>query len=266
MSMIEKTKTLAWFLGRPTYWYHALALAHRKFTPDLDSPELRAQATAWADARAVPLSDALARLGILVDGPLPTLPCHTIEEARLRMSRSRVEMGGAADVNLLYAAAVLSGATNAIETGVAYGWSSLALLSAMAGREGAQLVSVDMPYPKKGNDPYVGIVVPETLRQNWTLVREPDRRGIKRAISMVGEQLDLVHYDSDKSHAGRRYGYPLLWNALRPGGVFISDDIEDNFGFREFMERTKASFAITALEGRYVGISRKPTSAPADMC
>lgn len=261
MSVIEKAKTLAWFAGRPAYWQHAGALARRKFGPDLDSPALCAAATAWAAERAVPLAEALAVVGLEAQGPLPALSPETLAEARERMALSQVEMGGAGDLDLLHAVAVLSGATRVIETGVAYGWSSLSLLSAIAERPGARLVSVDMPYPKMGNDPFVGIVVPDHLRPHWTLLREPDRPGIERAIALVGQPLDLVHYDSDKSHAGRRYGYPLLWNALRPGGIFISDDIQDNFGFREFMERTGTPFAVTGMGGRYVGMAVKP---PAD--
>jgi predicted O-methyltransferase YrrM len=41
-------------------------------------------------------------------------------------------MGGAGQFNLLYAATILSGARRIVETGVAYGWSGLAILAAMA--------------------------------------------------------------------------------------------------------------------------------------
>ena len=46
--------------------------------------------------------------------------------------------------------------------------------------------------------------------------------------------LDLCHYDSDKSYYGRRWAYPKLWEALKTGGIFISDDIQDNWAFKEF--------------------------------
>ncbi len=62
--------------------------------------------------------------------------------------KSQVSMGGPGDLQLLHAAVYLSGAKRIIETGVAYGWSSLAILSAIEKRPEAKLVSVDMPYPK----------------------------------------------------------------------------------------------------------------------
>ena len=49
-----------------------------------------------------------------------------------------------------------------IETGVAYGWSSLALLLSLKNRNGL-LVSTDLPYAGLDNDPYVGCVVPDEL-------------------------------------------------------------------------------------------------------
>jgi len=167
-------------------------------------------------------------------------------------------MGGAGDLNLLYAATALSDAVHIVETGVAYGWSSLAILAAIEGREGARLVSVDMPYPKMGNEDFVGIVVPEWLREKWDLVREPDRNGLKKAIARLGGSIDLCHYDSDKSWWGRQFGYRLLWEALRPGGIFISDDIQDNFSFKEFVDTHHVSYAVTGYEGKFVGITRKP--------
>jgi hypothetical protein len=47
----------------------------------------------------------------------------------------------------------------------------------------AHLVSVDMSYPIMNYEPWVGIVVPERMRANWEIVREPDRRGLEKAIA-----------------------------------------------------------------------------------
>ncbi|MFV0281806.1 MAG: hypothetical protein ACK5JM_13735, partial [Rhodoblastus sp.] len=71
------------------------------------------------------------------------------------------------------------GARRMVETGVAYGWSSLALLAASEDRPDSRLVSVDMPYPKMNNEAFVGIVVPERFHARWKLVRKPDRNGLR---------------------------------------------------------------------------------------
>ena len=72
--------------------------------------------------------------------------------------------GAPGGLDLLHVAVECSDARCVVETGVAYGWSSLAILSALVGRGGAHLVSVDMAYPKMNNESFVGIVVPDRLR------------------------------------------------------------------------------------------------------
>ena len=162
-------------------------------------------------------------------------------------------MGGPGDLDLIYAATRLSGAQQAVETGVAYGWSSLAILTGFAQPTG-QLVQRGHALPPAG--PRVvgrGRVAPE-LRSRWTLVRLPDRRGLDHALALAGGTVDLAHYDSDKSDAGRRYAYPRIWAALRPDGVFISDDIQDNFAFRDFVTGLGQDFRVTASGGKLVGL------------
>jgi len=259
--MIEKLKTLKWFAARPSHWHHAAALVVRKLTADRDTPALREQARRWASRRAVTVPQALQSIGLLPDpgsSQYPRMKEALLDEARDIENAAQIEMGGPGDLELLHAAVALSGAKRIVETGVAYGWSSLAILAAIEERGDARLVSVDMPYPKMGNEAYVGIVVPERMRNYWTLVRAPDRNGIRRALRLHGGKIDLCHYDSDKSWWGRSFAYPLLWDSLRPGGVFISDDIQDNLYFSEFVAEKGVSFAVTESQGKFVGIARKP--------
>jgi predicted O-methyltransferase YrrM len=254
--LLEKMKTALWFAQRPSFWAHARELGLRKFRADHDDKAKRDDARAWAARRAVPVGEALRIVG-LPGEPLSLDPA-ILAEGQKRASRSSVKMGGAGDLALLHSAVVLSGARRVVETGVAYGWSSLAILAVLDRRDGARLVSVDMPYPKMNNEAFVGVVVPERLRSRWQLIREPDRRGLEKAIASQGGTIDLCHYDSDKSWWGRSYAYPLLWNALRPGGIFISDDIQDNTAFAALVGRLGINFAVTESDGKFVGIIRKP--------
>lgn len=255
--MIEKLKTLGWFASRPAFWQHAMELGFRKFRTNYDSEQCAREATHWAQERSVSVADALRAIGIQGDGNPPQIPPALIDEATSLVKKSLVAMGGPGDLQLLHAAVDLSGAKRILETGVAYGWSSLAILSALEDRQDAKLVSVDMPYPKAGNDPYVGIAVPERMRLKWTLIRKPDRSGLVDAINEFHGRIDFCHYDSDKSWWGRQYAFPILWNALVPGGVFMIDDIQDNMAFARFMESKKVPFAVTSFEGKFVGIARK---------
>jgi predicted O-methyltransferase YrrM len=137
---------------------------------------------------------------------------------------------------------------------VASGWSSLAILLAMRESGGGRLISIDMPYAKLNNESYVGCAVPDALRSRWSLVRKSDRDALEPAIGELGE-LDLAHYDSDKSYRGRMFAYPRLWAALRQGGILMSDDIEDNLAFRDFAESVgKKAWVLEKKPGNYAGI------------
>ncbi len=256
--MKDKLKTLLWFLGKPIFYLHAADLFLRKFRKNHDSSSHVSKATDWAVNQTLSLEKALLKIGLIEDGiDIPQIDPALIHEANALATQSKVEMGGAGDIHLIYAATVLSKAKFAIETGVAYGWSSLALLAGLDNDSSSILVSTDMPYPKLNNEDYVGIVVPESLQKKWYLIRQPDRKGILKAIKKINHSVDICHYDSDKSYYGRVYGYPILWRSLKSGGIFISDDIQDNLAFKEFVESNNLNFAVTEYKGKYIGITKK---------
>jgi predicted O-methyltransferase YrrM len=251
---MSKLSTALWLSKRPAFYPHLFALTSQRLRGTRDDDQSDA-ASQWATERAVSIQQGFDDLGLA----MPTdrsVPAELLDEAAKRATKSTVEMGGAAALDLLYRAILSIGATRVVETGVAYGWSSLAALAALRETGGA-LTSVDMPYPKANNEPFVGIVVPDELRAHWTLIRRPDRGGLARAIASFNGTIDLCHYDSDKSYSGRMYGYGLLWRALRDGGLLISDDIVDNFGFRDFCQREGASPTVIQSADRLVGLAVK---------
>jgi predicted O-methyltransferase YrrM len=140
-----------------------------------------------------------------------------------------------------------------VETGVAYGWSSLALLLAIRDTPGANLLSVDLPYLTMRNDDWVGLAVPSDLTAQWRLFRMADREGLPKAIKLA-RTIDLAHYDSDKSREGRLFAYDLIWRALRSGGVLVSDDIGDNLAFKKFSQRAERVPIVLKQGRKYQGI------------
>lgn len=261
---IHKMRSAAFYLQRPNCWLHFGHRALRYVQQDLDAPALQRAATDWARERAQPLPQVLLQLGLIanVAAPLPRMEPEIVRAAQRRITQSQCRMGGGADTGLLYAVTRLTGATRVIETGVAFGWSSLAFLSAMAGGDG-RLVSVDRPYPGDGTEAFVGLAVPERLKDRWTIIAAPDRNGLKRATAKFPQGVDIVHYDSDKSYRGRKFGYAILWAALRPGGIFLSDDIQDNLAFAHFVARRGLDCAVLDVKGKYAGIVIKPGTRPA---
>ena len=210
----------------------------------------------WAMKNAISYVDALKKLGL--KGDAVGLDLNSIERGHKLATKSNVNMGGSGHIHLLYDCVRLLKANKVVETGVAYGWSSMAILTALSDLKDGKLYSVDMPYPRKNNEKYVGIVIPANLKKNWFLVRKPDRPGLMDALKKAGEKIDLCHYDSDKSWWGRHYAYPILWKSLRSGGLFISDDIQDNLYFSEFVKDKSYKYAVVEFEGKFIGLIRKP--------
>lgn len=166
---------------------------------------------------------------------------------------SPVKMGGSGNIDLIYELTEWIKATKAIETGIGYGWSSLAFLFSIKKRKNSLLCSTDRPYPRRDNEPYVGIVVPFELRKYWRIIPYSDRKALPRALKIYPE-IDICHYDSDKSVRGRLFAYSRLWNALRLGGILISDDIGDNLAFAYFCKVIKGKPIVVKFKARYIGI------------
>lgn len=254
-----KLSTFSWYLMRPRFYPQLVhVVAERLFQGAARRRRSRSEMSDWCNARGVDTSTALEMLG--VPGSVASVRdiCREqFEEADRRANECPVKMGGAGNLDLIYWLAEHNRVCRVIETGVAYGWSSLAILLSLRKRDEAQLVSTDMPYPRRDSEAYVGCVVPDEFRAQWLLVRHADRRAIPKAVGLLGE-IDMCHYDSDKTYGGRMWAYRRLWNALRAGGVFISDDIGDNTAFRDFALQLRVNPIVIRFNDKYMGVIVKP--------
>lgn len=250
-----KLKSLRWFLSRPQYFKTFLYLIKRKFLPDKEGT--RGQSTNWCKERALKNQDALKLFYPDVDfKDIKEIYPDIFKYADEEVEKCKVQMGGAGDLNFLYYMTKLSGAKSIIETGVAYGWSSLSILLALSEIEGGKLISGDLPYVSLDNDPYVGCVVHDSLKSKWKLIRQADRQALPGALKEL-KKIDLCHYDSDKSYYGRMWAYPKLWKAMNKGGFFISDDINDNMAFVEFCKEVEREPVVIEFGGKYLGVIKK---------
>jgi predicted O-methyltransferase YrrM len=253
-----------WFLNRPKLYPYFFYLVAKRLSLRSRRRDTRGEAESWCAARAVDTSSAIAQI---TGSPMPISMREKFHDvfvvADRRAAACPVEMGGAGNLDLLYWLAEHCAAREIVETGVAFGWSSLALLLSLETRPDSRLLSTDMPYPTRYNERYIGCVVPDELRAHWRIIDRADRQAIPRALKQMGA-IDMCHYDSDKSYEGRIWAYGRLWDALRPGGLFVSDDVGDNLAFRDFAERVGLDSIVVRSEGKYGGILIKPSSSDAD--
>ncbi len=260
MRMPPFGKTLIWYLRRPYLYPDLIRLARlktrRTFLGSDGTAEMHARAVEWCNERAVETGRALFQItGSAPKASVSEKFPQVFAQAEATARACPVRMGGPGDLDLIYQLAEFIQARRVIETGVAYGWSSLAILLSLQPRAGL-LVSTDLPYPGLDNNPYVGCVIPGDLKTNWKLLRAADRLAIPKALKLIGS-IDMCHYDSDKSYGGRMWTYPRLWQALRPGGIFISDDIGDNLGFSDFAQSLDIEPVVIRCDEKFVGVLLK---------
>lgn len=251
--MFERLKSLIWFLKNPKYFSQIFQVLKRAENAELENTS--AESMSWCKQNQMDQSKALNLLfGLNNYQNLTEIFPNEMEAAKKAEAKSPFNMGGEGAISFLYHIVENLKPKNVLETGVAYGWSSVAILLALEKNKEGKLISNDMPYIKMNNEDYVGCVVPNRVQKLWTLQRNADVDGIPKAIKAYKGQLDLVHYDSDKSYYGRTWSSPILWEALKPGGIFISDDINDNLGFKHFCEKTGKTPMIIEHKCKYVGL------------
>lgn len=269
MSSLQRS---LWFLKHPKLYPESIRKVNRKIqalffpTRATHTAQARAkaqqEATQWCEEYAIDTQSAILQITGRADfDSFYQNFSEQIKASENIVEKYAVNMGGGGNLELIYQLAEYVQAKKIIETGVSYGWSSLALLLSLKNRQDAMLVSTDLPYAFEGSENYVGCVVPLELKSFWKIIPYADREALPQALNLLPD-IDLAHYDSDKFYEGRLWAYPKLWEALKPGGIFISDDIHDDFAFRDFCNSIQHKPVIVktpvASENKYVGVLVKP--------
>ena len=212
-------------------------------------------ARSWCSTHAIDITNLQYHLPFhFVPSPVKEIYSVYFQDAKRRARTCPFTLGGSANLDLLFSLARSSYACRIVETGVAFGWSSLVLLLAIADREQDSIVcSVDLPYLRHWSTSWVGAAVPQSLHSRWRVFRMADRQGLPRALQ-AAYPVDLAHYDSDKSVSGRLYGYSTIWQFLRHGGILVSDDVGDNLAFKEFAQMVGRPPVVVEHDGKHQGI------------
>lgn len=174
--------------------------------------------------------------------------------AEERKNTIPVDLGGNAYVRAVYFETRLRAPETIVETGVASGYSSRAMLEALRKNGRGLLYSSDLPYLRQPSaEKYIGHLVDPDLRENWHLYLEGDRVNLPKIAEIVSK-IDLFHYDSDKSKSGRRFACRLALPKMVNGGILIMDDIQDNDYFEELASELQRPTIIFKTRWKYVGL------------
>ncbi len=214
------------------------------------------EAEIWCKNLAVSEKDFIEKVLKIPFVSFEALFPQEYEAALQAQEKTPIKMGGAGSLSVIYYINEYVSSHRSIETGVAYGWSSFAALASLVKRNGT-LFSSDMPYILQNqSEDFVGCVIPEKYKNNWDLYRFADKESLPKIFAKA-DSLDVVHYDSDKTYDGRIWAYTLLWDRLRVGGVFMSDDIGDNAAFKDYCESKGINPHIIEFDGKYAGVAIK---------
>ena len=257
--MFEDIKSFFWFLIRgPKFYSTLLVQIYTKLRKNQDTDLHIKIATSWCEENLTSVDQCLKDLGV----PENNLQIENAFDESYKskinqlIDNSQSNFGGPGHVDLIYTICERLNIKNAIETGVAYGWSSAAILRSLSQRDGS-LISIDMPMLKQSDYHLIGVAVESKLQSCWDLRREPDRFALPRAIKKMNGALEFVHYDSDKSYYGRKWSQEIIWKNLIRGGIFVSDDIEDNEAFMEFVDLHRLRFSVVKCDEKFVGVIKK---------
>jgi Methyltransferase domain len=134
-----------------------------------------------------------------------------------------------------------------VETGVARGITSRFILEALARNDAGHLWSIDLPPPlDRGLHDQVGVAVPEHLRDRWTYIRGSSRRRLPRLLAELGE-IDMFIHDSRHSERNLLFELKHAWDALKPAGVLVADDVDLNCGFHSFRASRGGQASLVCL-------------------
>jgi predicted O-methyltransferase YrrM len=241
---------------RPGY---ARVMATKVFARARGDARKTGAAVTWARPLSVPIPEYCEHLDPELWSEAQSFGSSLRASADELGERLGHKLGGGARAELLYFFTRLHRPSTILETGVLHGYSSAAFLHALErNADGGRLFSSDFPYFRE-RDPeaLVGVLVPEHLRRNWTLLLAGDRKNLPALVERSGP-IDLFHYDSDKAYSGRSLAMNVIEPHFSNRCVVLMDDIQDNLYFRDWTERRGLMPVVLGTGSYFVGAVNVP--------
>ncbi|HNQ61393.1 MAG TPA: class I SAM-dependent methyltransferase [Bacteroidia bacterium] len=128
-----------------------------------------------------------------------------------------------------------------VETGVAHGVSSWTILNALHKNQKGRLYSIDLPnqdlrsYNPENIQQGSGWAVPNLLRDRWELRLGSSKKLLPELVKELGS-IDIFFHDSDHSYENMIFEFETVFDAIKPGGLLLSDDVHKNAAFSDIIE------------------------------
>lgn len=144
-----------------------------------------------------------------------------------------------------------------VETGVAYGLSSVYVLQALHENKKGTLHSIDSVFSPWQSKDMIGSAIPSHLRHQWNLVFGTSSDKLKTTLESL-KSVDVFFHDSLHTYKNMMFEFRTSWPFIKNNGFLISDDISDNSAFYEFCTEMKTKpLALQQKENSFLGITHK---------
>lgn len=144
-----------------------------------------------------------------------------------------------------------------VETGVAYGLSSMYILQALFENKQGKLYSIDSIFSPWQSKEMIGSAIPKHLRENWELIFGPSSEKLKTTLNSLGS-LDIFFHDSLHTSKNMKFEFETAWPLLNKNGFLVSDDISGNNAFHNFYSKMNLEYFILPQNKKsFLGIIKK---------
>ena len=126
-----------------------------------------------------------------------------------------------------------------LETGIARGLSSFALLSAVKANKMGVVYSVDV-------DPLAGDLVPEGLKDRWhkqTIDAKRAKVSFQDLVDHI-EVVDFFFHDSNHRESWMKFEFDAVLKQMSPGGILGADDVDLNRSFLTVVPHASSSAVL----------------------
>ncbi|MEX0656172.1 MAG: class I SAM-dependent methyltransferase [Nitrosopumilaceae archaeon] len=146
-----------------------------------------------------------------------------------------------------------------VETGVAYGLSSMYILQALFENKKGILYSIDSVFSPWESKEMIGSAIPKYLRNNWNFIFGSSSEKLEEHLSSLGS-VDIFFHDSMHTYKNMIFEFETAWPYIVNDGFLLSDDISGNNAFYDFYSKMNVKpFILSSNDKSLLGILKKPS-------
>ena len=137
---------------------------------------------------------------------------------------------------------------NIVETGVAYGLSSMYILKALQKNQVGTLHSIDSVFRPWQRKEMIGAIIPDELKSRWNFVFGKSSEKLEQIYEKI-ENVDIFIHDSLHTYKNMIFEFESAKKNMRKNGIILSDDVLDNDAFYDFTNKKELENYLIKVNG-----------------